>query len=281
MTLGSRCFVTHPSKSSVVARPAVTAIVRFHQSGDLNELRNALYCLYAMDDCIAVPMIAAQDLSMDQKSKLYELIADFKWVQGFEPILVNYDSKTGKQDLRSTMLNESLKKVTTDYATFLDYDDFLFSGAYKWLLNRLDQSDKAIAFGRVYWSDYLSRSGYIVSRKRSFERGYNYFDFCKNNHAPVHSFMLNLKKLDLSEVVYFGDQKYMEDYLLTLQLFTKDNADWDSLKENHYIGDYIHCIDRANTLAIADDAQRKMLLSDEHYRLCEKRINDVRKTLKY
>ena len=38
---------------------------------------------------------------------------------------IPYQSQGGKGDLRSKMLNESLKKVKTRYAAFLDFDDLL------------------------------------------------------------------------------------------------------------------------------------------------------------
>jgi hypothetical protein len=92
--------------------------------------------------------------------------------------------------------------------------------------------------------------------------------------------MLDLSKLDLSNVIYFDDQRYMEDYLLTLQLLTRDNCDWDSLKENHYIGDYIHSSDRNHTLALTTVREREMLLASSEYMLCLKRINDMRRSVR-
>ena len=43
-------------------------------------------------------------------------------------------------------------------------------------------------------------------------------------------FMLDVERLDLSDIVYFDGQRFLEDYQLTLQLFTKENGDWDSLE---------------------------------------------------
>ena len=92
-------------------------------------------------------------------------------------------------------------------------------------------------------------------------------------------FLLDLSKIDLSKIVYHDDHRYMEDYFLTLQLFTRSNTDWESLRENLYIGDYIHSIERNHTLAFTDDTERQKLLSDPQYQLCEKRINDLRRKL--
>lgn len=66
---------------------------------------------------------------------------------------------------------------------------------------------------------------------------------------------------------------------MTLQLFTKDNADWEGLRLNRYVGDYIHSVDSAHTLAFADDDGRRQLLSSPLYLECEKRIHQLRQTL--
>jgi hypothetical protein len=70
----------------------------------------------------------------------------------------------------------------------------------------------------------------------------------------------------------------MEDYLLTLQIFNRDNSDWDGLNLNIYLGDYIHSLDRGHTLALSDNDARQSLLSDPEYLNCEARIKEVRKT---
>jgi hypothetical protein len=91
--------------------------------------------------------------------------------------------------------------------------------------------------------------------------------------------MLDLEKINLAKIVYHQDQKYMEDYYLTLQLFSKEDCDWESLTYNRYIGDYIHSADRDHTLAISDEETKSKLLSDPTYQRDEKRITDLRKKL--
>jgi lipopolysaccharide biosynthesis protein/2-polyprenyl-3-methyl-5-hydroxy-6-metoxy-1,4-benzoquinol methylase/uncharacterized coiled-coil protein SlyX len=280
MRTNARCFVTNPSLRANSNKPIVTTIIRFHKSADLNELRNSLFCLYAMKDCVVIPLIAAQDLNTQQIAALENMLNDFIWDKGCEPQVHHYQSQDGKGDLRSKMLNESLKQVKTRYAAILDFDDLVMPFSYAWLINRLQNSDKAVAFGRVYSTSCDSARGLLIKRTRAYEYGYSYEEFVNNNHAPIHSFMLDMDRLDLRKVVYFEDQRFMEDYLLTLQIFTKDNADWDGLKENFYIGDYIHSINRAHTLAILNEQERQELLSNLEYILCARRINDMQKSVK-
>jgi len=147
------------------------------------------------------------------------------------------------------------------------------------LINRLEKTGKAVSFGRVFCTAYDSTAGLLLNRDRRYEYGYSYGEFIQLNHAPLHSFMLDMGQLDLSRVIYFEDQRFMEDYLLTLQLFTEENCDWESLKLNFYIGDYIHSINRSHTLAFLNDQERQTLISSPEYRFCEQRIRDIRKKI--
>jgi hypothetical protein len=276
MRTDAHSFVSYPNARQLEDLPVVTTIIRFHHSADLAILKNALHCLLAMQECVVVPLIAAQDLDEQQQSALRLLLSEYEWVAGREPIVDYYHSGQGKGDLRSKMLNESLKKVATRYAAFLDYDDLLMSHAYDWLIGRMCQTGKAVAFGRVYSTSYDSANGVILERKRTYEYGYTFDDFLRYNHAPLHSFMLDMEQLDVGNLTYFEDQRYMEDYLLTLQLFTRGNADWEGLAENVYIGDYIHSVDRTHTLAFSDTQEREKIFMDPEYILSEQRICDMR-----
>ncbi len=278
MRADARCIEVKPSIQPKM-KPVVTTIIRFHKSANINELRNALYCLAAMMDCIVIPSIAAQDLSEQQIEGLKNTLNDIPWTQGYEPQLHLYQSENNEGDLRSKMLNESLRKVKTRYAAFLDFDDLLMPHAYSWLIDRLEKTGKAVSFGRVYATSYDSSTGLLTDRKRDYEYGYSYEEFVQHNHSPIHSFMLDLERLDINHTSYFEDQRYMEDYLLTLQLFTQDNCDWESLRENCYIGDYIHSLGRSHTLAFSNDQDRQAMLTNPEYLLCEQRICNMRESI--
>jgi len=280
MRTDARCFVAQPSTLEAGERPAVTTIIRFHKSANISDLKNALYCLSAMQDCIVVPLIAVQDLDEQQITMLENVLDDFSWIDGFEPQIHHYHSPNGNGDLRSKMLNESLKKVSTHYAAVLDFDDLLMSHAYSWLVGRLKKTGKAISFGRVYSTSYNGATGVCMERKKEYSYGHSYEDFIGSNHAPIHSFMLDMDMLNLDDIIYYDDHRYMEDYFLTLQLFTQDNADWTGLKEDLYIGDYIHSVDRKHTLAFNNEVERRAVLADPEYKVCENRICDMRKSLK-
>jgi len=273
--LEARCFLTQKNNRPDNDLPIVTTIIRFHKSGDIQLLRNALGCLAVMHNCICVPLIAAQDLSVAQKEELNSLIDEFSWNLHHPPQVHNYQSVDGNGDLRSKMLNESLKKVQSRYAAFLDYDDLLMPHAYDWLVRRLENTGKAVAFGRVYSTLFTAGTGLLLKRTRAFEYGFCYDDFLCTNHAPLHSFLIDLNRCDIGSIEYHDDHRFEEDYFLTLQLFTEENCDWDGLKLNHYIGDYVHSTDRSHTLAFTDDTDRERILKNPEYIRCKSRIRQL------
>lgn len=273
----SHVFATRPDSIAAAELPEITTVIRIHHKAEFGLLHHALGCLAAMRNCRCTPLITAQDFSDQQKIELGKMLEDYRWRQGCKPRVMYFHSEGGTKDLRSKMLNEGLLAINTRYGAFLDYDDLLMNHAYDWLFQRLQQSGKAVAFGRVYATSYESGTGRFVKRTAVYEYGSCHEEFVALNHAPLHSFLLDLQQMDLSELEYHDEHKYMEDYFLTLQLFTRDNADWDSLSANHYIGDYIYSVDRPHTLALSSDRERQAVLQDPVYRLCEARIQKMRR----
>ena len=274
----SHVFIVRPDTVAPDKLPEITTVIRIHRSADISVLHNALGCLAAMHNCVCIPLVTAQDFSAEQKLELDSILADYKWKNGREPRVMYFHS-TGSQDLRSKLLNEGLLAVETRYAAFLDYDDLLMNHAYDWLHGRLQTSGKAVAFGRVFATAYESKTGRFINRTTPYEYGGSYEEFVLLNHAPLHSFLLDLEKIDLSAVEYHDEHKYMEDYYLTLQLFKSDNADWQSLQENRYLGDYITSVDRQHTLAFSCDNERRKILADPVYQRCESRIQKMRRKI--
>jgi hypothetical protein len=132
----------------------------------------------------------------------------------------------------------------------------------------------------VYSATMDAASGRLLKRNITYDYGFSHADFVSHNHAPLHSFMLNLDRIDLSKLHHYDDMKFMEDYYLTLQLFTRVDTDWASLRNCEFIGDYVHRLgDFSNTLAISSEQDRTALLQDPHYILCERRITELRQKL--
>lgn len=273
------CFKLISSGVRKASRPfPISTVIRFHKQGDKKLLLNCLLSLIAQDECRVCPILAIQDITAEELEIMKYEISLLPWAQGCFPEFQTYYSNNENPDLRSLMMNEALKSIRNGYATFLDYDDVVFPDAYKLLAERLSSTGKNATFGRVYSTIVDSETGLILTRDRTYTYGYTYDDFVNVNHAPIHSFMLDVSKCDVGSVKYAANMKYMEDYYLTLQLFTREQTDWTSLENEVFIGDYIHRVGstNSNTLAVNDQIQRAALLASESYIRSEQLIKELR-----
>jgi lipopolysaccharide biosynthesis protein len=275
------CFRLLPESGiQGAALDTVSTIVRYHRRGDRASLINALLSLIAQSGCRVLPVLAIQDMDDEEIALLQAQLDQLPWSEHCAPLIRRYFSTEQAPDLRSLMLNDALKAVGSGYAAFLDYDDMLFPWAYSSQIEQLKSSGKNATFARVYSTMVDSATGCIIKRDKIYDYGETYRDFIEHNHAPLHSFLLDLDQCDLQAITYFDDMKYMEDYYLTMQLFTRDGTDWASLRTCDFIGDYIHRIGcDTHTLALTDEQQRLDLLSSESYRICEARIKALRDRL--
>jgi hypothetical protein len=255
----------------------VNVIVRFHSKGDISALFNCLKSLYSQSNVGVVVSLCAQDLSASQIKEISAKINSDFLKEHFQVVIQEYSSTIANPDLRSLMLNEKLKQLASGYLLILDYDDILFSHALSTLALRLENTGKSVTFGKIY-SSTIDEYGKVSARTSVYNWGRTYEDFFDNNISPIHGFMINLDKIDIERIQYHADQKYMEDYFLTLQIFDHENVDWDSLSFENYIGDYFHRVsnDSPNTLAILDQKKREELLVEEEYLKCQTYIDELR-----
>ena len=255
----------------------VNVIVRFHSKGEVSALFNCLNSLYSQSNVKVVVILCAQDLSDLQLNDINTKISNDFLNENFQVVVHQYYSTISNPDMRSLMLTEALKSLAGGYLLVLDYDDILFPHALSTLALRLEDTGKCVTFGKIY-SSTLDEYGKVSARASIYNWGRTYEDFFDNNISPIHGFMINLDKMDTNRIEYHADQKYMEDYYLTLQIFNRENVDWDSLSIENYIGDYFHRISShsPNTLAILDQEKREELLADPEYLKCQTYIDELR-----
>lgn len=276
----SGVFISLPSSDPNAISDPVSTIIRFHRSGDMKLLQNALYSLLAQTDCVVQPILAVQDLPEPMLAELQSMLGKIPFHNKYAPKVKRYQSDASCSDLRSLMLNQELKLVRTQFASFLDYDDVLFAGAYSWLIARLKKTGKNASFGLIYTADINKSENRILKRSVVYDYGKSYRDFYNNNHTPIHGFMLDTTKINLDEIEYIKCMKYMEDYYLTLQIFSEKDTDWESLREGVFIGDYYHYEDHPQTLANLGMKKKIDLLQDPAYRACEEQIVSLRRKVR-
>lgn len=272
----ARCYLVGMGTDE--SAPHISTIVRFHTTGDEGSLIDAMYCLAAQQEVVVHPMLLGQDISDAQMARIRAALSVIPWKPGIKPQILNFASTKEVPDLRSKLLMEGLKNVKTQYAAFLDYDDTIFPAAYSTLISRLRQTGKAITFGRLYCSNYDGLNHTVNQRTALFTDRFTFDEFFDDNFIPLHSYVLDLKKIDLSSIVYFDFMRFMEDYFIALQIFEEEGSDWESLKHPVFAGDYnFRTSGSPNTLALTTGAQKNSVLADPHYRLCALRIDWVRR----
>jgi hypothetical protein len=216
------------------------------------------------------------------EDQLQRIIDSIPWGQDCRPLILHYQSSQQEPDCRARMLVMPLKHLTARYFAYLDHDDTLYPHAYSYLLHRLRTSCKAVAFGRVYVACTDLQRNLIVRKKREFEYGFCYDQFLRLNNAPLHSFLLDSSQLKLAGLQFIAGMKYMEDYYLTLQLFRRENCDWQSLLLSRYIGDYTYQVvagSGCGTLSLLNDEARAALTLSEEYKMSEAAIQDMRQRI--
>lgn len=261
----------------------VTTILRIHPRGNLRFLQRALLSLLVMEGGVEVrPVIAAQDFHEPHlAAELRQVVHSLPWATGCEPVVLEYRSSMEEPDCRARMLVEPLRQLATRYVAYLDHDDYLYPFAYSSLLQRLQSTSKAVSFGRVYVACTDLERQLVVEKRREFEEGFSYEQFLRLNHAPLHSFLLDASQLNLAGLRFIPGMKYMEDYYLTLQLFTRENCDWHSLLMTNHIGDYTYLLDASGggTLSLLSDEARTALKVSAEYGRCEAAIQEMRQRL--
>lgn len=258
----------------------VSTVMRYHGGGDRRLLVNALLSLLAQSGCRVRPCVGVQDLPEPAASDLLREIEALPWAEGCRPLIRFFQGTPDCPDQRSAMLNEMLRAAGPDHVGFLDYDDLLFPLAYRSLLERLEVTRAQVTFGRVYSTIVNPATGFVIRRERVYDYGHSLDDFLTNNCAPLHSFLLDMREIDACTLEYFSDMKFMEDYYMTLQLFTQAKVDWASLGLGNFIGDYVHMVGgEANTLAVADPEKRSAQLASSDYRFSEIRIAELKRRI--
>ncbi|WP_312727859.1 glycoside hydrolase family 99-like domain-containing protein, partial [Stutzerimonas kunmingensis] len=106
------CFRLLPGEAaSGEVLPTVSTVMRFHRNASLDLIANAMLSLVTQVDCKVRLHLAVQDLDEDDLIRLDEALSRVPWAAGCEPIVRPYYSSESNPDLRSLMLNESLKAV--------------------------------------------------------------------------------------------------------------------------------------------------------------------------
>jgi hypothetical protein len=226
----------------------VATVIRAHSTACIPYLKRALFSLTAQTVDV-FPIIVTQRLSETDLGRLEEECSAYSMgaIKKIECINV---TEGEQHDIRSKLLNVGVSHVRTRFLHFLDFDDLMYADAYQRLTAVLLKSQAAIAFGAVT-SCYFENVGgrpYVKQKKREYF-GLSKYDLFVDNFCPLHSFVIDLSKVDKSSVSFDESMTALEDYNFLLDFLARHDADFSEI--NHVVGEYFKR--DGDTIATADN----------------------------
>jgi hypothetical protein len=223
-------------------------IVRFHDVRRQGELQRCLFSLLGQSYRPLHIILVTQRFSIDEIAATNTAIAPlFALADAPRLSLLNWE-EPDPIDARTELLNLGLRAVEGRYLGFLDYDDVLYPEAYELLTSRLEASGAAIAFASV-------RIVKLVVHDRFFEAdsivipefgGSGLRDLFCRNFCPIHSYVIDRRRLPATILFFDSLLKQEEDYDLLLRICAGYPSDFSLLATQ--IGDYFYKTDGSNTV---------------------------------
>lgn len=206
----------------------VTTIIRIHELECIQFLERALFSLSGQKVDVDV-IIATQRFSPTSIDQI-KSFTDGHIFGSLKNISILNSTREDQDDLRSHLINLSIQQVKTRYVHFLDFDDIMYPNAYQLLVSCLDKTPAAISFGAIISTYYEKLAGnpYIVSKRREFF-GKSKYDLFVDNFCPIHSFLIDLSKIDIKDVLFDETMTALEDYSFLISFLSKYEGDFSMI----------------------------------------------------
>lgn len=227
----------------------VSVIVRFHDLAGLPKLERAIQSLHAQTGAIVQPIVVTQRFGRSDFKRTREAVLRqwfFDWLP--EPVLVDYD-EAGDGDARSALMNLGIDRhrgLGNRFLGFLDYDDLLYSHAYRTLMRPLLDSDVAVAFASVEMGHAVGLYDYDFVYDMSYPfHGRNKLDLVRDNFCPLHSYLVDCAKVPARELYFRSELSRVEDYDFLLRVAGPNPCDFSAIGRR--IGVYLMRSDDSNS----------------------------------
>lgn len=233
--------------SIVDKKEGLDVIVRFHDIRRLDELRRCVFSLAMQGYAPVTIHLATQRFSESELVELKASLNSYLEISRGISLEVNNFTAAVPVDARSALINVGMRKARGKYLALLDYDDTIYPEAYKHLIEELNRSDSAIAFGGIAVKHAMvcEDAALVLSKRREFV-GNGLRDLFHMNFCPIHSFVLDRSKIDPADLFFEESLTKFEDYDFLLRVCAKYTSSFAEL--NRIVGDYYFKDDGSNTV---------------------------------
>ncbi|QOW24165.1 hypothetical protein INQ43_10700 [Lysobacter sp. H23M47] len=228
--------------------------MRFHDVSKLMLLERAIQSLHAQVGVVLQPIIVTQRFTMPELEILQAAVRRQWYFSNLPtPQILNLDDGSA-HDARSDLLNMGVQchlQLGNRYLGFLDYDDVMYTHAYRTLVGALNASGAALAFATVEVANVVSLKDYeFVYGLTKPYRGRNKLDLIKENFCPLHSYLLDCSRLNPEELYFRADLNRLEDYDFLLRVAGSNPCDFSKLGTS--VGLYVMRSDGTNSTPHGD-----------------------------
>src|SRR2546422_6075031 len=208
----------------------LSVIVRFHDFARLRLLGEALFSLAVQSWHNLETLVMIQNGGDDGKAACIDLINQLPWLNSPPYQVISVPIPEGV-DGRSTLLNRGIERANGRYLAILDDDDLIYQHGYETLIQQLNNCEAAVAVGgcRMSRMKWASNHWYVSKKENPWAWGQTRDDLLADNFVPIHSYVIDRKRINPRDLYFDDAMPPLEDYDLLLRLVARYTFDFSRL----------------------------------------------------
>lgn len=252
-----------------VSKNDLTVLTRFHDIRKIDDLDLTLFSILGQNDASLKSIILGQDISEESAGLVDEICEKYR-EYGLDVEFLNFRFEA-QGDHRAELLNKGIERVTTRYLSFLDCDDVVYPSCYVRLIRRLRKTTSALAMTGVLRADQFEAAGAKFTKSKiHLFKGFPKARFFIGNQYPIHSYVIDLYRVDREDLFFDKGVTRNEDYAFLYRLLSKYSFDDEECRR----ANCEYRVDMAGSNTIL--AYRSDRDSVEAWALAEQYMNSVR-----
>lgn len=221
----------------ILADKTLSVVIRTHKIERLSFLDEALFSLAVQNYEDVEIVVLVQNGNAEFINSVKDLFEKMSFSNSIKYFVhsINVPQST---DGRSVLLNKGIEISTGRFLAFLDDDDVVYQNGYTLLIQKLVDTNAAIAVGGCRTAKVYEEGDarYITTKETPFAWGRNKFDLVKDNFIPIHSYIIDRRKVEVADLYFDADFSLLEDYDFLLRLAAKYDFDFSCL--DSYVCEY-------------------------------------------